>query len=152
MSYLSLKRLWSMTIACLCLLLGAPALQANTVTGNQNPDLQVAVTLESSGSNPEIASAGDVLTGSWTVVNTTGRELTVKVKYVWEPPAQAVHVVHKVYTLKAHGVLHYSGTFRITKQISTGQFNLSMEATDDIGTGFKSYSAATANVTIVASG
>jgi len=144
----SLKHLHIAAIVCLYSLLGTSSVLADTATGNQNPDLEVVVTLASSGSDPERATAGDTLTATWTVINKTNRNLKVNIEHIWEPPQFAVHAIHRIVTIPAQGSSHQSGTFLITSNISTGTFSFYVSATDDFGRGYKSYSTATANVTI----
>jgi hypothetical protein len=128
-------------------LFGTIAAFADTQSGNQNPDLRLIVTVASSGSNPQMATVGDVVTTTWTVQNTTSRALRVKIVYVIAPPRQAVRNVTRKLTIPAHAAYTNSESTVIVNYMCPGTFYASFKTTDDLGPGFKSFSSARATVT-----
>jgi hypothetical protein len=144
----SRKNLLVVALVCLCSLLSASSILADTQTGNQNPDLTVTVTLASSGKDPQRATVGDTVTATWTVVNDTTKDLRVKVTLLLAPPNYGVRPVTRIVTIPAKAAWTTSAATVITSSMSKGVFLANVRATDDFGQGYKSYSYATATVTV----
>jgi len=117
-------------IALLVLVLlaaGAAAAYAHTVTGTQNPQLRVTVSIR-----PVHATAGETIVATETIVNTTKRTLNVTWGMEWDTPTSGLGSVGagKV----GPGVIdHQVFRSKVTATSVKGAFTISAHASDHRG-------------------
>ncbi len=114
----------------------SPAAIATTATGQQNPDLEVTVSL-----TPDRATDGDVVGASGTVVNVSGKRQSVTITAVLVDPTGASTSTSRTVALKAGESWTYSANYTVRPDDPRGTYELTVSATAKNGT-----STATATV------
>jgi uncharacterized protein YfaS (alpha-2-macroglobulin family) len=126
-------------------LVGGSGAGASTSLGNQNPDLVAFASLVSSGSNPDVATAGDTVTATLSVTNIADSREFVRIYLnsgmTVGPPLGIDHLLvlgkGKTYT--------WSVPIKIGSDVPSGNYPMTVQA---FGSTSVDGSAATANITV----
>ena len=137
-----------LAVAVLSMLVVAEAAQADTNTGNQNPDLAVTASLLNVGGgadgDEDTAAAGEKVTAAASVENTTERRQLVRITVALTPPGGKTLELRYPFLIGANRTASVSLTVPILGIAPPGDYTLAVSATGAAGT-----SSAQATITIV---
>jgi uncharacterized protein YfaS (alpha-2-macroglobulin family) len=127
-------------------LVGASLAAANTVSGSQNSNLTVTASMLSNGADPEVATAGQTVTASGSVMNNTGTVLKAEVSATLVGPDGAVmYAKSRSVTLPRGKTSTASNALTVLATYAPGVYTLTVTATDATGVA----SSASATITVI---
>lgn len=109
---------------------GAGTALASSGTGNQNPDLTVAVSLVSSGADPDKATVGDTITASYSLVNNTTRYQLVRVSPSLAGPAGAIYSISFWAVLAPGKTYSASVSYPVLEAFPAGLYTVALSASN----------------------
>jgi hypothetical protein len=122
----------------------AQAAQADTGTGNQNPDLEVTATLVNAADGGDTAMAGDRVRAAASVRNATDRRQLIRITLALTPPGGETLRLSYPFLIGAQRTASVSLTLPILRFVPPGEYTLGVSASNANGT-----SSADASITIV---
>jgi uncharacterized protein (DUF58 family) len=143
-----LVRTVALATAVFCALVVAQAAQADTNSGNQNPDLEVTASLLNVGGGADMdentAAAGEKVTAAASVRNTTDRRQLVRITVALTPPGGRTLELSYPFLIGAGRTASVSLPIPILRIVPPGDYTLGVSARGAGGT-----SSAEATITIV---
>jgi hypothetical protein len=117
-----MKLLVAASVAALALA-GASVAFASSSTGNDNPDLLVSVSMVSSGTDPEVATAGDTIQVDYSVTNVSAQSEWVRfIEVDGGIPKQKD--VSELKLLDAGKTLHWSKNVKVKDNLASGIYTI----------------------------
>ena len=124
-----LRLLACAAIVALTALVGASVAAADTVWGNQDPTVAVSAMLKSSGSDPEVARAGDTVFASVTMDSLIDTTNIVRVTVAGDLSGTRFEFERsKVRRLRADGTWDWSAKTTIRSDTPPGVYHLTIRA------------------------
>ncbi len=125
-------------MGALVITLGASIAMATDDTGSQNPDVTVTASL-----SPDVATAGDTVTGTGTVTNNTDKKRKFRIKAVLTAPDGSTYSLSASVRLEPGETYSQSQSVVVPAEGPLGEYSLTVSVKDK-----GSRSSATATTTI----